>query len=277
MRQYLQYLVVERGLSANTVESYQRDLRRYAEVLGARGKSELADVTAADVAEFRAALHAGDDLHPPLAASSVGRAVVAVRGLHGFAFKQGLAGDDPAREVTPPAQAKRLPKAISVDEVERLLEAAGSTEDPDPRVLRDRAMLEFLYGTGARISEATGLDVDDLDLAEDPVVLLTGKGGKQRYVPVGSYAVKALDAYLVRGAARAGGRRGVGRPALRCSSTPVAGGSPGRERGGSCAKQAYVQENRTCHHTPCGTLSRPTCWTGARISGWCRNCSDTPP
>jgi len=156
-------------------------------------------VAAADVAEFRAALRAGDDLHPPLAASSVGRAVVAVRGLHGFAFKQGLAGDDPAREVAPPAQAKRLPKAISVDEVERLLEAAGSTEDPDPRVLRDRALLEFLYGTGARISEATGLDVDDLDLADDPVVLLTGKGGKQRYVPVGSYAVKALDAYLVRG------------------------------------------------------------------------------
>ncbi|HJZ09074.1 MAG TPA: site-specific integrase, partial [Trebonia sp.] len=144
VRQYLQYLVVERGLAANTVESYERDLRRYAEVLGARGKRELADVTTVDVAEFRAALRVGDEEHQPLAASSVGRAVVAVRGLHGFAVKQGLAGDDPAREVAPPAQAKRLPKAISVDEVERLLEAAGSTEDPDPRVLRDRALLEFL-------------------------------------------------------------------------------------------------------------------------------------
>jgi integrase/recombinase XerD len=126
--------------------------------------------------------------------------VVAVRGLHAFARAQGLTSDDPAREVAPPAPPKRLPKAITIDEVERLLDAAGSTADPDPRALRDRALLEFLYGTGARISEVTGLDVDDLDhLAADPAVKLSGKGGKQRYVPVGSYAVAALDAYLVRG------------------------------------------------------------------------------
>jgi integrase/recombinase XerD len=197
---YLQYLVVERGLAANTVESYERDLRRYAGFLRERGRSGLADVTGLDVAEFRAALRTGNDEHPPLAVSSVGRAVVAVRGLHAFALREGLAGHDPAREVAPPAPAKRLPKAISVDAVERILDAAGSTEDPDPRVLRDRALVEFLYGTGARISEATNLDVDDLHhLAQDPAVLLTGKGGKQRYVPVGRYAVKALDAYLVRG------------------------------------------------------------------------------
>jgi integrase/recombinase XerD len=199
-RGYLQYLVVERGLAANTVQSYQRDLRRYAEVLAARGKTDLGDVTSLDVAEFRAALRTGDADHPPLAVTSVGRAVVAVRGLHAFARAQGLTDDDPAREVAPPPPPRRLPKAIGVDEVERLLDAAGSTQDPDPRVLRDRALLEFLYSTGARISEATGLDVDDLDyLAADPAVLLRGKGGKQRYVPVGSYAVRALDAYLVRG------------------------------------------------------------------------------
>jgi integrase/recombinase XerD len=200
VRQYLQYLVVERGLAANTVQSYERDLRRYAGFLGERGRADLADVTGLDVAEFRGALRTGDEGHPPLAVSSVGRAVVAVRGLHGFALREGLAAQDPAREVAPPAPAKRLPKAIPLDAVERVLDAAGSTEDHDPRVLRDRALLEFLYGTGARISEATGLDVDDLDhLARDPAVLLTGKGGKQRYVPVGRYAVKALDAYLVRG------------------------------------------------------------------------------
>ena len=200
VRRYLQHLVVERGLAANTVESYGRDLRRYAGVLAARGAADIADVTALDVAEFRAALATGDEEHPPLSVSSVGRAVVAVRGLHAFAVADGMAAADPAREVTPPAPARRLPKAISVDAVERLLDAAGSTADADPRVLRDRALLEFLYGTGARISEATGLDVDDLDhLARDPAVLLTGKGGKQRYVPVGSYAVAALDAYLVRG------------------------------------------------------------------------------
>jgi len=227
-REYLQHLVVERGLAANTVQSYERDLRRYAEVLAARGTTELADVTPLDVAEFRGVLRAGDEEHPPLAVSSVGRAVVAVRGLHAFARKQGLTADDPAREVAPPAPARRLPKAISVGEVERLLDAAGSTEDPDPRVLRDRALLEFLYGTGARISEATSLDVDDLDhLAADPAVLLSGKGGKQRYVPVGSYAVRALDAYLVRG-----------RPALAGKATRR--GSPAvflNARGGRLTRQ----------------------------------------
>jgi len=200
VRGYLQYLVVERGLAANTVQSYQRDLRRYAEMLAARGKGELADVSPLDVAEFRAVLRNGDEAHQPLAVSSVGRAVVAVRGLHAFARTQGLTGDDPAREVAPPTPPRRLPKAITIDEVERLLEAAGSTADPDPRALRDRALLEFLYSTGARISEVTALDVDDLDhLAAEPAVKLSGKGGKQRYVPVGSYAVAALDAYLVRG------------------------------------------------------------------------------
>jgi len=210
VRGYLQHLVVERGLAANTVQSYERDLRRYAGMLADRRKDDLAAVTPVDVAEFRAVLATGDESHPPLAVSSVGRAVVAVRGFHAFARAQGLTDDDPAREVAPPAPPGRLPKAITVDEVERLLDAAGSTGDPDPRVLRDRALLEFLYGTGARISEATGLDVDDLDyLAADPAVKLSGKGGKQRYVPVGSYAVRALDAYLVRGrtSGRASGRR----------------------------------------------------------------------
>jgi integrase/recombinase XerD len=200
VRDYLQYLTVERGLAANTVESYGRDLRRYAQILEARERPDLADVSTPDVAEFLASLREGDDEHPPLAASSAGRAVVAVRGLHAFALRQGLAPTDPARDVNPPPPPKRLPKAIPLDQVERLLDAAGSTQDPDPRVLRDRALLEFLYGTGARISEATGLDIDDLDIAgEDPAVLLNGKGGRQRYVPVGSYAVRALHAYLVRG------------------------------------------------------------------------------
>jgi integrase/recombinase XerD len=200
VRDYLRYLTVERGLAANTVEAYRRDLHRYAGHLAAQGRTDLGDVTTSDVAEFLAALREGDGDHPPLSVSSAGRAASAVRGLHAFARVQGLASADPAREITPPAPAKRLPKAIPLDQVERILEAAGSTEDPEPRVLRDRALLEFLYGTGARISEATGLDVDDLDITgADPLVLLRGKGGKERYVPVGSYAVRALQAYLVRG------------------------------------------------------------------------------
>jgi integrase/recombinase XerD len=203
VREYVQYLTVERGLAANTLESYGRDLRRYTASLAGHGKSELGEVGVTDVAEFLASLRDGDDEHPPLSASSAGRAASAVRGLHAFAVKQGLTQADPAREVNPPAPPKRLPKAIPLDQVERILEAAGSTEDPEPRVLRDRALLEFLYGTGARISEATGLDIDDLTLpgsaGTDPQVLLRGKGGRERYVPVGSYAVRALEAYLVRG------------------------------------------------------------------------------
>jgi integrase/recombinase XerD len=244
VRRYLQHLVVERGLAANTVESYRRDLGRYAGVLAARGTTDIADVTALDVAEFRAALAGGDDLHPPLAVSSVGRAVVAVRGLHAFALREGITAADPAREVAPPAPARRLPKAISVDAVERLLDAAGSTADADPRVLRDRALLEFLYGTGARISEATGLDVDDLDhLARDPAVLLTGKGGKQRYVPVGSYAVRALDAYLVRGrpALAAGRTGGAGRKASPAVFLNARGGRLTRQGGWGILRESAIR------------------------------------
>jgi integrase/recombinase XerD len=222
VRAYLEHLGVERGLAANTIESYQRDLRRYSAALAGRGKGRLGDVTPADVAEFLAWLRDGDTEHEALAVSSAARAVIAVRGLHAFAAAQGLAETDPARDVQPPTPPRRLPKAITLPEVERLLAASGpGPDDPsaDPRMLRDRALLEFLYGTGARISEATGLDVDELHLDAapvnpvtpmdlvtpmdpvtpvDPVVRLSGKGGKQRVVPVGSYAVRALQAYLVR-------------------------------------------------------------------------------
>ncbi len=204
VREYLDYLEVERGLAANSVESYRRDLRRYEQALAQRGRHSLADVASSDVAGFLAGLREGDAEHDPLAVSSAARAVVAVRGMHAFLLAQGLAETDPAREVAPPSPPKRLPKAIAVAEVERLLDAAGPAPGSaaalaaDPRTLRDRALLEFLYGTGARISEATGLDVDELERDDDPVVRLIGKGGKHRVVPVGSYAVSALDAYLVR-------------------------------------------------------------------------------
>jgi integrase/recombinase XerD len=120
---------------------------------------------------------------------------VAVRGLHRFALRDGLVAVDVAREVRPPAPPRRLPKAISIEEVERLLDAAGYEQTP--LAIRDRALLELLYGTGARISEAVGLAVDDLDLP-DRTVLLAGKGGKQRRVPVGSFAVASIEAYLVQ-------------------------------------------------------------------------------
>jgi integrase/recombinase XerD len=201
---YLDHLAVERGLAASTLESYRRDLLRYSAALASHGKTAMAQLTSADIAAFLAGLREGDAEHTPLAASSAGRAVVAVRGLHAFAAAQGLTQADPARQVRPPAPPRRLPKAITVAEVERLLAAAGPAPDdaaagPDQLTgLRNRALLEFLYGTGARISEATGLDIDELDADGEAMVRLSGKGGKQRLVPVGRYASQALAAYLVR-------------------------------------------------------------------------------
>jgi integrase/recombinase XerD len=212
VQEYLAHLTVERGLSANTLAAYRRDLGRYVAYLQARGRSGPADVTEADVEDFVVALRTGSDGGAPLSASSAARAVVAVRGWHRFCALEGLVGADPASTVRPPAQPRRLPKAISTDEVERLLEAASVGDGPGP--LRDRAILELVYSTGARISETVGLDVDDLDLTPGrAAVRLLGKGSKERVVPVGSYAVDAVEAYLVR-ARPALAAAGTGTPAL---------------------------------------------------------------
>jgi integrase/recombinase XerD len=195
VRGYLDHLAVERGLSANTLASYRRDLRRYAGFLTTDGVGEPADITEKHVSAFLRSLREGDEDHLALSASSAARTVVAVRGLHRFLAREGLVADDAAVTVRPPTPPRKLPKAIPLADVERLLAAAGS--DGTPLGLRDRALLEMLYGTGARISEAVGLDRDDVDEAAG-TVLLRGKGAKERVVPVGSYALEALSAYLVR-------------------------------------------------------------------------------
>lgn len=192
--EYLDHLAVERGTARSTLDSYARDLRRYAEFLVTQGVSGLVEVRTEHLAEFLAQLREGVEGRPPLASSSAARALVAARGLHRFAHAEGRIAVDVAREVTPPSPPKRLPKALSVDDVGRLLEHAGGD---DPRGLRDRALLELLYSTGARISEAVGLDVDDIDRT-DRTVLLDGKGGRQRLVPIGRPALAMLEAYLVR-------------------------------------------------------------------------------
>jgi len=192
---WLEHLDVERGAALNTLLSYRRDLARYERFLADRGVDDLTSVVEADVTAFVTHLREGDESHPPQTASSAARCLVSVRGLHRFMVLEGVTGVDPAADVRPPSSAQRLPKAISTDAVERLLEAAsvGDTRGS----WRDRALLETLYGCGARISEATGLDVDDVDL-DAGSALLRGKGGKQRLVPLGSYARSALHAYLVR-------------------------------------------------------------------------------
>ena len=204
VRTYLDHLVVERGLADNTLKSYRRDLRRYLGYLAGRDITDPAQVDEPTVAGFLMALREGDREHPPLSAGSAARTVVAVRGFHRFAVREGLTDADPSAGVHPPTPAKRLPKALPLGDVERILDAAGAPGTA--LAMRDRALLELLYATGARISEAVGLDVDDLDLdPEDQAaaegqgsVLLRGKGGKERVVPIGSYARAAVQTYLVR-------------------------------------------------------------------------------
>jgi integrase/recombinase XerD len=196
VRGWLDHLDVERGVADNTLASYRRDLARYSSHLAAKGVTDPRSVTEAHVTDFLATLREGTADHPPLAASSAGRALVAVRGFHRFLALEGEVDTDPAGAVSPPRPPSRLPKAISVEDVERLLEAASVGDTPAS--LRDRALLELLYGAGARISEAVGLDVDDID-TDEGVVRLFGKGSKERLVPLGSYAARAVGAYLVRG------------------------------------------------------------------------------
>ncbi|MEU4402710.1 site-specific tyrosine recombinase XerD [Micromonospora orduensis] len=239
VRAYLDHLTVERGLSANTLASYRRDLDRYLATLADAGVADLASVGAGVVESHLARLRAGDDEHPPLAVSSAARAASAVRGLHRFALREGLTGVDPSRDVRPPTPPRRLPRALPVDDVVRLLEAAGAvtaTGDDAPLALRDRALLEFLYGTGARISEAVGAAVDDLDVDEG-TALLRGKGGRVRLVPIGGYAVEAVRAYLVR--ARPGlAAAGRGTPAVFLNA-----------RGGALSRQgAWMILRRAAAH-----------------------------
>ncbi|WP_062202358.1 site-specific tyrosine recombinase XerD [Demequina salsinemoris] len=209
---YLAHLAVERGLSDNTLAAYRRDLARYEAFLSARGIESLRGVTRGDVSEFAQALGTGDDGRKALAPASASRVVVAVRGWHRFAVLEGWSDDDPSLQVKPRAVPRRLPKAIATDQVEAILEAASAGDGIAP--LRDRALLELVYATGARISEAVGLDVDDAVLERgSESVLLRGKGRKERIVPLGAFSTNALHAYLVRG--RPGlAAAGKGTPAL---------------------------------------------------------------
>ncbi|HKU36226.1 MAG TPA: site-specific tyrosine recombinase XerD [Paenarthrobacter sp.] len=244
---YLQYVGVERGLAANTLAAYRRDLDRYGKFLASQGVDQPGNVTRHHVTAFVQALSDGADGASALGVRSAARTVVAVRGLHKFWALEGMTTADPATDVHPPMPGKRLPKAISVDEVSRILEAAGTDTATG---LRDRALLEFLYSTGARISEAVGLDVDDVsleDTGEGPaIVRLFGKGSKERLVPLGSYGARAVGAYVVRGRPLLASK-GKGTPALFLNAR---GGRISRQSAWTILKAAAEKANITKDVSP---------------------------
>lgn len=228
---FLAHLGVERGLAANTLLAYRRDLARYTSWCRARGVADLAEVTELDIASYLADLATGSVEQSPLHPTSISRHLAAVRGLHRFALGEGHLAADVTAQVRPPKMPQRLPKALSQDDVARLLDTAAAQDGP--LATRDSALLELLYGTGARISELVALDVDDLDL-EGAMVRLRGKGGKERVVPVGAAARRAVEAYLVRG--RPGlAARGRGTPALLLNRL---GGRLSRQSGWTVLKGA---------------------------------------
>ena len=197
---YLNHLTIERGLAENTLAAYRRDLNRYLRYLTQERVTDVKQITGHHVSGFLQALSSGSHHMGRLASSSINRILVAARGWHRFMHLEHTTEINPAADVRPPNTGQYLPDALSIDEVTRLLD----TPPPDTaQGLRDRALMELLYATGARVTEAIQLDVDDIVQLDDPqdttVVRLFGKGSKERIVPLGSYAVDAVNAYLVRG------------------------------------------------------------------------------
>ncbi|MCK2028119.1 site-specific tyrosine recombinase XerD [Microbacterium galbinum] len=187
---YLRHVTIERGLSDHTVSAYRRDLDGYIAWLSEQGVTDTSEVTVQVIGRF---IEERSSEVPPPAATSLARLQSSVRGWHRYLAREGIEQDDPSGRLRPPKAPRRLPKALTIDQVERLLQAPSSEE---PIGIRDRALLELLYATGARVSEAVGLDVDDL--AHGDVLRLRGKGSKERIVPIGSFARDAVDAYLTR-------------------------------------------------------------------------------
>ncbi|HEY7439462.1 MAG TPA: site-specific tyrosine recombinase XerD [Acidimicrobiia bacterium] len=240
MAEHRSWLTVERGLAPNSLAAYRRDLLRYERYLRKRGITDPVAVDERTIAKYVTSLERAhdDDGNRLYAPSSVARALVAVRSFHRFCVDEGFVDSDPSEEVGAPRVPQGIPKALTEEEVERLL---GAVTGDDPRALRDRAILETLYATGARISELVGLDRSDLDL-EDGLVRVFGKGSKERVVPVGRAARTALEQYLFHG-----------RPDLERSSTRM------RVRGDPLLLNARG-----------GRLTRQGCWeivtaAGARV------------
>ena len=189
---YLRHLTLERGLSKNTLAAYRNDLEKYFGFLERRSCDPLS-ASGKDVEDFSL------DVATKLSASSRARLLASIRGYHKFLVMENQRNDDPTKRVRSPKLAMRLPKALSQQQVMQLIEASGPAPDDesaDYLRLRNRAIVELMYSTGARVSEIVGLDLDEVD--DSGLMRVRGKGSKERLVPVGSYANAALDAYLVR-------------------------------------------------------------------------------
>ena len=192
LESYLRHLTLERGLSKNTLSAYRNDLEKYLRFLEQRSL-EPQSASSKDVEDFSIAVVS------ELSASSRARLMASLRGYYKFLVMENLRTDDPTKRIRAPKLALRLPKALSQVEVMQLIEASGPAPDDesaDYLRLRDRAIVELMYSTGARVSEIVGLDLDEVD--DSGLMRVRGKGSKERLVPVGSYAKSALDAYLVR-------------------------------------------------------------------------------
>jgi integrase/recombinase XerD len=199
---FLAYLEFERGLSRNTLEAYRSDLLQFGAHLERTGADALA-VTHGELAEFVAGLASGSEDRPPVKPATLQRKVACLRSFYRHLRRTELLADDPTVHLHAPRQSRKLPQVLSRDEVARLLEQPTGT---DPATLRDRALLEVMYACGLRASEATGLEMSDIDL-EAGVLRARGKGNKERLVPIGSTAAAALTAYLKRGRPRLAGDR----------------------------------------------------------------------
>jgi integrase/recombinase XerD len=229
MQAFLDHVTVERGLSPNTLAAYRRDLARYGRFCATRGIERADDVDDAAVRAFVAwmssSTHPGPNGEPePYRTSSVARTLAAVRSFHRFLVREGDLDRDPTSAASRPKVPRTLPRPLPVDDVARLVESPAGEE---PAALRDRAMLETMYGAGLRVSELVGLDVDDVDLDEGSV-RVTGKGSKQREVPLGRMASEAVAAYVTRGRPRLAS--GSSRGALFLNT-----------RGGRLTRQAFWQ------------------------------------
>lgn len=242
---FLRHITIERGLSAHTVAAYRRDLAGYVEWMAERAVVETDTVTDALVTAFAAERASAE---PPPAATSLARMQSAIRSFHRFLTREGIAVDDPTGRLRPPKAPMRLPKALPVDEVVRLLDAAGpAPADAAPGDLiglRDRALLELLYATGARVSEIVDLDVDDLTHGD--ALRVRGKGSKERVVPVGSYARAAVDAYLTRARPELSRRgRATPRAFLGARGAPLS-----RQSAWLVIRQAAERAGLTAHVSP---------------------------